>query len=250
MPITVRCPRGHLLAVAEKYAGRQMKCPKCGSMLLVPGANGFAKAADGALKPPPLPKPTGGNLDVPPMAAPPVAATPSAAPPIVFAAAVAVHAAASPVIVERQTEVRGYRAERSRVLTVYWLALGLVALVIFQMAPVFMRLNPATAPNWARWVMMLALVQLAFIAWMASLPDWSTVRVTMFALAGVATLYCVALGMAVITPSTTPLMLDLDDVRDKVRLWCEAVLLLVCLMTYICGRVGFRWKKAYWTGNS
>ncbi len=134
-------------------------------------------------------------------------------------------------------------------LTVYWLAAGLVALVLFQLTPVFTRLNPATAPDWARWVMMLALVQLALIVWMTSLPDWSTVRVMMFALAGVATLYCVALGIAVITPPAKPLLLEMDDVREKVRLWCAAVLLMVCLMTYLSGHIGFRWRKAYWTGT-
>src|SRR5688572_10938183 len=95
MPINVKCPRGHMIAVAEKYAGKRVKCPKCETAVVVPGANGSAKAAeqgtvqskpnntDQTVKPPPLPKPTGGNLDIPPMPVPPVALTPSALPPIV-----------------------------------------------------------------------------------------------------------------------------------------------------------------------
>jgi phage FluMu protein Com len=232
MPINVRCPQGHALAVAEKYAGRRVKCPRCQSVLDVPGTDGPVESTkNGSPKPPPLPK-----------TSPWVAENPPIAPPV----AKATLAGAPPRVVEKLAGVQGYRPERSRVHTVYWLGLGLFALVLFQLAPALRYWNLATAPDWARYVMMLAVVQLGFAIWMTSLPDWSTVRVTMFVLAGVATLYGVTLGIAALTSPTNSLPFDMDDVRDKVRLWSAAVLLLVCLMTYICGRVGFRWRKSYW----
>ncbi len=36
MPFSVQCPQGHRLSVAEKYAGRSVKCPKCSSAFKVP----------------------------------------------------------------------------------------------------------------------------------------------------------------------------------------------------------------------
>ncbi len=36
MPLTVQCPQGHKLSVAEKYAGKRVKCPKCASAFQIP----------------------------------------------------------------------------------------------------------------------------------------------------------------------------------------------------------------------
>lgn len=241
MPINVRCPQGHALAVAEKHAGHRVKCPQCQSVLNVPGTNGVAAAKNtdpteraappknDTPKPPPLPKPRSNIADEPPIPVPPPQSK---------------LVSIAPPIAERSPAVQGYRAERYRAVTVRWLGVALAVLVVFQLAPALKHWNPATAPDWARCVALLAVVQLAYAVWMISLPDWSTVRVMMFVLAGVATLYGAALGVAMITPPTKPLLLDMDDVRRSAPLWCAAVLLLVCLMTYLCGRVGFRWRKA------
>lgn len=258
MPISLRCPNGHGLSVAEKYAGRRVKCPKCQAPALVPGAVEVAGAkavetvsanphsagsGNGVPKPPPLPRMT------PPPARPPILETTRRVPPVVMTPPPAMAAEPPPpAIMPKTAGVQGYRPERSRVLTVYWLGLSMLLFVLFQMVPVMGHLNPASSPNWARAVLLLALLQLAFGSWMVSLPDWSTVRVSMVVLASVATTYCVALGMAMLTPATRSMALDLDDVRDKVLLWCTAVLLVACLLTYIAGRIGFRWRKVYLSG--
>jgi hypothetical protein len=257
MPIQVCCPQGHRLAVADKYAGQQVKCPKCQSALVVPGVNGAgnASAGDRALRsdkpsvrervivrPPPIPKP--------PIAASSVA---PAVPPPVPAAAVTIRSVLDPAPTLPRLRawsaegVRGYRPELPRVHAVYLLTVGIVLMTGFQLVPAFSHWNPSTAPGWVRWLLMLSVVQLAYAIWMVSFPDWSTVRVTMFALAAVATLYGVALGIATVTPPERSLPFDLNDVRDQVRLWCGAVLLLLGLLIYICGRIAFRWRKAYWT---
>jgi len=232
MAIRISCPQGHLLGIAEKYAGKRVRCPKCQTAVLVPevlvsdAAGGHCPPAiasvareNAAIAPPPLPS----TVPLPPRR----------------------DLLAPPPIRENRPVVQGYRAEPSRVHSVYWLAGGMLLLVLFQLAPAYARLNPATAPDWARWLMMLAVVQLAFAIWMASLPDWCTVRMVMFLLAGVATLYGVLLGIAVLTPATKSMPFDLDDVREKARLWCAAVLLLLMLLTYASGRIGFRWRKSY-----
>jgi hypothetical protein len=238
------------LTVAEKYAGRRVQCPKCQSAFVLPQSNGSLEAPRIVVvgtspsndpQPPPLPT-IAGSFEASSIV---LTTNVRAATAVQNAATTEIAAPAVPSVFESPHRIHGYRADPARTRVVYLLALGIVALVFFQLVPIWSRSNPATAPNWARWVMMLAVVQFAFAVWMASLPDWSTVRITMFALAGVATVYCAALGIATLTPVTQPLMFDMDDIREKVRLWCMAVTLLVCLMIYLCGRVAFRWRKAY-----
>ena len=233
--IQTQCSQGHALTVAAKYAGRRVKCPRCQDVFRVPPDNRPMSDAERAVPTPPtMPAAAVGQVTL----APPILAAAVTPPPLA-------DRVAAPRIVEQRGGVRGYRAEPSRVHTVYLIGVGLLALVLFQLAPTSAHLNPATAPNWARAVMLLAVVQTAFAVWLVSLPDWSTVRVAMMVMAGVTTLYGVALGVTVITPTTKPLLWDLNDVRDKASLWCATVLLLAGLMTYVCGRVAFRWRKAY-----
>lgn len=47
MPIEVQCPNGHRLACSDDRAGKQGKCPKCGTTFTVPKSNG-APASESA----------------------------------------------------------------------------------------------------------------------------------------------------------------------------------------------------------
>ncbi|HBO45562.1 MAG TPA: hypothetical protein DD670_16855, partial [Planctomycetaceae bacterium] len=78
-----------------------------------------------------------------------------------------------------------YRADPGHVATVRWLAAVLGVLVVVGALPAFWHLNPATAPGWARAMVLISLLQLAYLAWMAVLPDWSSVRVVMIIFASV-----------------------------------------------------------------
>jgi hypothetical protein len=143
----------------------------------------------------------------------------------------------------RAARVRGYRADKRRTHTVYLLGLGVALSALFQTAPVFGRYELAVAPDWARLVLFLALVQLAYAAWMISAPDWSTVRVAMLVLAGVTTIYAMGLAIALMTPPGRATILEMDVVLEPARLWCSAVLLPSALITYVCGRVSDQWRK-------
>ena len=71
MPITVTCPNascGQVCAVQDQHAGKQVRCPKCGGVIQVPG--GAAPANPVTASPPPAPPSPGptaagfmGNLD-------------------------------------------------------------------------------------------------------------------------------------------------------------------------------------------
>lgn len=138
-----------------------------------------------------------------------------------------------------------YEPEPAWVQTVYFLAVGLVVVTLFCAAPATKHLNLAEAPGWARIVLLLSALQLVYIAWMVSLPDWSTVWVGMLVFAIVASIYGMGMAIVMATPRDRPLMLGMDAVRYSAAGWCLAVVLLTSLMTYFCGRISFRWRRAF-----
>jgi hypothetical protein len=173
--------------------------------------------------PPPLPRRTTGDR-----------------PSILPASAKAPH-----VTIVQEPIVQGYRAEPDRARGVYLAALGWLSLVILQVAPLMGRWNPATSSDWARGLMFVALLQFAYIGWMVSVPDWATMRVAMFILAGVATVYGVVLGIAVRTPLYFSLPLGMDEVRGTISLWCFAAILLAAAMSCVCGRLASQWRDSF-----
>ena len=57
MTISVACPNGHKLKAKEKLAGKKLKCPKCGSVVVIPALE--PKESDGV---PPSPEKDNGGL--------------------------------------------------------------------------------------------------------------------------------------------------------------------------------------------
>jgi hypothetical protein len=52
MPIKVKCPNGHLLAIKDELAGKRIRCPKCEHTVLVPGVEDlFSGVFDESIKP-------------------------------------------------------------------------------------------------------------------------------------------------------------------------------------------------------
>jgi hypothetical protein len=136
---------------------------------------------------------------------------------------------------------------RARRKTVYWIAVGLAALTLVSLIPVGVgqHWNLATAPGWARLLMMLAVAQVAYMAWMVTVPDWSSVWVLMIVFAIVASIY--SLGLAVtLTTSEADLHrmpLGLMDIRRDATWWCALMLAVNCVATYRCGRVSYVWHS-------
>ena len=134
-----------------------------------------------------------------------------------------------------------YRADAGHVQTVRWLAVVLGLVVLFSAAPALRHVNPATAPDWARVVLLVATLQAVYLVWMAATPDWSTVWVAMLVFAAVATLYAVATAMVLATPLDSPMPLGMGELRTRLGRWCGAVLMLMSLATYLCGRTSAKW---------
>jgi hypothetical protein len=140
-----------------------------------------------------------------------------------------------------------YRPDKGHLATVKWLALILGLVVVFSVSPVcYLRhFNLATAPGWARAVLMVAAVQAAYIAWMLILPDWASVWVLMLVFAMASAIYAVATAVAVATPLEQPIWLDMGAVRNSAGAWSAAVLLAMSLGTYLCGRTATRWRRTF-----
>jgi hypothetical protein len=194
---------------------------------------------DPTTQPPPLPtRPHG--IESPPLAAPPVVVDF----PVSLSVAPPLHQHfgdfAAERIMDLDRPVSQHRSDAPAFRTVYQLAAGIMLFAVLQLAPLWNHGNLTTAPTWTRWIAMLALLQFAFAAWMALLPDKSTIRSTTFILAAIATLYGVALGIALIPSPSNPLLPEITEIRDRARFWCGSIMLLACGMTYLTGRVSFR----------
>ncbi|MBN1588370.1 MAG: hypothetical protein JW888_02540 [Pirellulales bacterium] len=137
-----------------------------------------------------------------------------------------------------------YWADRGHVETVRWLSVVLGLLVVLSTVPALGHWNLATAPGWARLLLLIAALQIAYLVWMALLPDWSTVWVVMLVFAASATFYALATALVVTMPADRVLPFGLDAVRDKAARWCGAVLLLNVLGTYLCGWTSVRWRQS------
>jgi hypothetical protein len=142
-----------------------------------------------------------------------------------------------------------YRPDEGKLATVKWLALMVGLVVAFSIAPVLCdykrRLNLATAPDWARVVLLMAAVQAVYIAWMLNAPDWASVWVVMLVFAGVSAMYAVATAVAIATPLDSLIWLDMGEVRKPARAWCTSVLLAMSLATYLCGRTATKWRRTF-----
>jgi len=223
MTIRLRCPRGHKLTVPDDLAGKKGRCPVCQERVRIPRSDGSESIGGSSEQ-------ADSNDDDDP-------AAPSIPPPVPGSA--------------KTLREQGYRADPGKVQTTYLLAVALGALTLLCAAPAVRHINLLEAPNWARVVLVASALQLIFICWMVSLPDWSTVWVGMVVFALVASLYGIAWAVITFTPDYMPVnFLDLDEppddpIRRRAGPWCFVMLMLATLLTYACGRFSGRWRKQY-----
>ena len=138
-----------------------------------------------------------------------------------------------------------YEAEPRQVADVYRLA-GILALAVaLSLAPVAWlgHLGLGTAPSWACLVVLAAGLQIFYLIWMVNAPDWATVWIVMLVFAFVTTGYAVAMATAMATPVDHPLVLGMGKVRHSATPWCGAMVLVMGLGTWLCGRLSTRWRR-------
>jgi hypothetical protein len=263
VPIQLRCQCGQLFAVADRYAGTRLRCPKCNAANQIPlesavlatvpmtassslGHKPAPGVAGPAVIPPPLPTRLPHQSPAAGVGANPVHFdTGRGSPPVGDGGSGSVTLAGSPFKPPRK--VVGYRAERHRAGTVHWLAVGLGLLAVFQLIPALLQGSPAAAPTWAGLVWILVLAQVGYAVWMACLPDWTTTWTGMIVSAAIGGVYALALALVLVTPQSGVVWFDLDTIRRPATMWCGSVILLSSLLAYACGHVSYPWRKQFAT---
>lgn len=279
MPIKFACPAGHLLNVADRLAGREVRCLHCGTMVPVPLASTPAARQDPvtappAIEPPPLdaaviePEQIPGGLTQPRSPQTPAldaavieveeipgGLTPGRSPEIPPVAAPPLPPAPIPAPPPPPPpSLPGYECparERNAVLGVAC-ALGAVAFSLA--APAFYEIaehmGAATSSGVARWafaLLALAALHISYAIYVWQVPDWASVFVVAIIELGHAMLLAFALGL--LLASKTELALaqwfDLADAArsDLARLWCFFALALSSAVAFLSGRYGLAWRK-------
>lgn len=246
VPITFRCPEGHKLTVADALAGRKARCPACRRKMFVPDDNTnpkqMARAAD---ETPDSSLARAASLDEAPTL---VVAALSAGDELLTSTPAAGDIPLTPIDLpqpDHRSAANIYRADADKLQTVRLLVIGLAITALFTAGPIIWHRNLLTAPDWVRFVVFLSILQLAYVAWLATMPDWVSVWVAMLVNALIATLYGAALAIFLYTPSDSPLAFGLNEVSRRTAAgWCLCVVLITSMMGLVCGRVCAAWRRA------
>lgn len=245
MAIRFVCPSGHCLAVADHYAGSNIRCGRCGKILRVPVPPGAVRRGPAkAARPPRRPA----RKQTPPSV--PVPRIPRAAEPVTREAGDLMartgdrrerSASTGASALPRNVHVAGPR----QVARVYRLAAILAVAVVLSMAPVVWlgHFDLGAAPAWACAVLLTAALQAFYLVWMVNAPDWATAWVVMLVFALVAAGYAVAMAAAMTTPVDHPLLLGMSKVRYSAAPWCGAMVVVMGLGTWLSGRLSSQWRR-------
>lgn len=128
-------------------------------------------------------------------------------------------------------------------VTVYRIAAGLVLVSMVSVWPALRYWDLGVAPGWARGVLLVALLQLAYAAWLVSIPDWASLWGMMIVLAIVATIYGTAAAMTLATPMEHEPPFGLQSVRHTAPYWCGGIMLLTISAAYLCGHTAQRIRR-------
>lgn len=132
------------------------------------------------------------------------------------------------------------RPTASQLEATYWLASLLPFAIVLCAAPAVSHLRLNAAPAWAQVMLLTAGAQLAYVVWLALLPDYSTLRVGMLLFGASAALD--ALGLVAVLSGAAWLGLVTSGATAAV--WCGGCLLAMGGLSYACGRIGKRWQLA------
>jgi hypothetical protein len=125
---------------------------------------------------------------------------------------------------------------------VYWLACLLPFAAVFCAAPAVPHMQFAGAPAWAQALVCMACLQLAYAAWLAMVPDWSTVRVGMYLLGAVAILDLLCAVILSSLPESPLVSLGLAGMRATASAWCILSAVVSGMVSAACRWIAHRWR--------
>jgi len=155
-----------------------------------------------------------------------------------------------------RTVYAGFEHDPAKRWTVYYLGLSLSLITLIGVIPAILEvvdhyqaIESAGVERWARLLLLLAVVQMAYVVYSVQLPDWSTVWVVALVTTAMACLYAAALGVCMFSGQESQLLhaLQLADqhYHGQAARWCFLMLCLMLMLTYSYTRVAFRWHRAY-----
>jgi hypothetical protein len=139
-------------------------------------------------------------------------------------------------------------------MTVYYLAAGLAGVAVVSVFPavreVLLHFASENSPGidlWAPIVILIAMIQLAYVVYVVQLPDWGSTRVLMVLSVIVAMFYAMVLGMSVMAQDDNPFVLCLGLTNEyalsQIKAWCFLMLALMCTLAYFWARTTFLWHR-------
>jgi hypothetical protein len=126
----------------------------------------------------------------------------------------------------------------------YRTAAVLAGMCLFAIVPALRHLNVAAAPGWARILLLGSLLELAFVAWLLSIPDRASIWVMMIVMAVAATMYGTAASITLVISNDFDLPLDLGEIRWPAFWWSVLMMAFSTAAAYHCGHVAQRWKQS------
>ena len=138
-------------------------------------------------------------------------------------------------------------ASNSQRRTVGLLSTTMVVLAMVMIGPALSHWNLPFSPGWASLILLVALLQIAYAAWLVLSPHWSSLWVAMIVMTSVAALYATGMAINMIAAEDSSMILDLADLRrvqgSFPTIWCGSLVFACLLMAYIFGLLSFRWRR-------
>ncbi len=143
----------------------------------------------------------------------------------------------------RAAALAGSRINGDQRQQAYRIALVLALICFLAAAPAYWHLRLSTAPDWAKILLLGSLWQLAFVGWMATIPDRSSSWVLMLVFAIAATSYAAVASITLLTPDDFDLPLGLTEARWPAFWWSSLMAVLSAAAAFYCGHTAQRWRK-------
>lgn len=134
------------------------------------------------------------------------------------------------------------RATPRQLEMVYWLACLLPFAAVFCAAPAVPYIQFAGAPPWAQGLLGIACLELIYAAWLATVPDYSAVRVGMYLLAGITAVELLAALTLPFLPDALLSSAGLAGARATAAAWCGLAVVISGLSSAACRWLQQRWR--------
>lgn len=141
-------------------------------------------------------------------------------------------------------EVLRHQPIKQQVVGTFWIAALIALVAAFSSTPALKKLSLDVAPIWAWVVLFCTAIQAAYVAYLITIPDWSTLWIGTVLFTALAAMYGAAMGIVFAAAPEQLAWFELTDVRRGARTWCAAHVLLLGILAYACGRMSTTWRKA------